>query len=196
MSLDEVYRHLREYRDELVPPPGFAQPEISGGQILMMTSPSRAHDLNALRIRRQLDSQLTGDLVAVNLGDVEDVSLGKLRRPDVLVVPESAFEADSSAEDARGIDPHVARLVVEIVSPTSPENDYEGKLRDYPAMGVPHYLIVDPRQGACVHHWHIGVRNGVPVYEGTAPYTFGDKITLGEWTLDTSELRRYRPESA
>ncbi|MFI0740042.1 Uma2 family endonuclease [Streptomyces sp. NPDC021100] len=179
-----------------MPPPGFAPPEISGGQIIMMMGPPRTHGLNALRIRRQLDPQLTGDLVAVNLGDVEDVTLGKLRRPDVLVVPESAFEADGSAEDARGIDPHAARLAVEIVSATNPENDYEGKLRDYPAMGMPHYLIVDPRRGTCVHHWHIGVHDGAPVYEGTAPYAFGDKITIGEWTLDTGELRRYRPESA
>jgi Uma2 family endonuclease len=38
-------------------------------------------------------------------------------------------------------------LAVEVVFPSSPGTDYEDKSRDYPAMGIPHYLIVDPRDG-------------------------------------------------
>ncbi|MFJ8041764.1 Uma2 family endonuclease [Kitasatospora sp. NPDC096147] len=37
----------------------------------------------------------------------------------------------------------LALIAVEIVSPSSPENDWVGKLRDYPLMGIPLYLLVD-----------------------------------------------------
>ncbi|MEZ0065387.1 Uma2 family endonuclease [Streptacidiphilus sp. MAP12-20] len=194
-TTDEVYRRLREYRDELTLPSGFAWPEISAGQILMMMSPSTAHDFNAIRLRRQLDVQLTAGLLAATTGDVEDIGHGVLRRPDVFVYPEAEFEAAAERGDA-ALDPHAILLAIEIVSPSNPENDYEGKMRDYPAMGIPHYLIVDPRNGTCVHHWAISVKNGVPTYEGTAPYVFGDKITIAEWTLDTGELRRYKKAAA
>ncbi|WP_097235453.1 Uma2 family endonuclease [Streptomyces sp. 1331.2] len=39
-----------------------------------------------------------------------------------------------------------ALIAIEIVSPSNPENDWTGKVRDYPRMGFPLYLIVDPRQ--------------------------------------------------
>ena len=186
----EIYRHLREHRDELTPPPGFAWPEISDGQILMMMSPSAGHDLNALLLSRQLSAQISTDLLAATIADFEDVALGKLRRPDVFVYPEDEFIAAADRGDA-GLDPRAMLLAIEIVSPSNPENDYEGKLRDYPAMGIPHYLIVDPRDGTCTHHWAISRRSGAPRYEGTAPYVFGDRITIGDWTLDTGQLRRY-----
>lgn len=187
---EEAYRHLRNHRDELTPPPGFAWAEISNGQILSMVSPSAAHDLNALVLRRQLDEQLAPGLLAATSGDVEDVRRGTLRRPDVFVIAEDDFVA-AAERGASGLDPRALLLAVEIVSPGNPENDYEGKVRDYPAMGIPHYLIVDPRDGTCVHHWSITRTAGHAAYAGTAPYAFGDRLTIGPWTLDTAKLRRY-----
>ncbi|WP_042364345.1 Uma2 family endonuclease [Streptacidiphilus neutrinimicus] len=185
----EIYRHLREYRDALTQEPHFALPEISGGQILMMMSPSPRHDLNALRIQQQLLAQLEGGLVAATLGDVEDENLGVLRRPDVIVVPEAAFDTSDSA-----LDPAEILLAVEIVSPNNPENDYQGKLRDYPAMGIPHYVIIDPRDGTAHHYWKPVAKGGRAVYEAHVPYVFGDVIKVDEWTIDTGALRRYAPE--
>lgn len=95
----EIYRRLREYRDTLTAEPHFTWPEISGGQILMMMSPSPRHDLNASRVRRQLQPQLADGLLAETLGDVEDENLGVLRRPDVIVVPEAAFDTSDPALD-------------------------------------------------------------------------------------------------
>jgi Uma2 family endonuclease len=189
----EIYRHLRELRDHMVPIPGTTWGEISDGQIIMMMSPSRPHDRNAIRLRDQLTRQLTADLVATTSSDVEDIALGKLRRPDVLVLPDAAFDAETPEEESLGIDPRQVLLAVEIVSRSNPENDYHAKLRDYPAMGIPHYLIVDPRDGTCVHHWQLGTEDGTPVYAARLPYVFGDKVTVGEWTLDTGELQRYKP---
>jgi Uma2 family endonuclease len=40
----------------------------------------------------------------------------------------------------------LALIAVKVVSPSNPENDWAGKLRDYPVMGIPVYLIVDAQQ--------------------------------------------------
>jgi Uma2 family endonuclease len=138
---EEIYRRLREFRDALDQPEGFAAPEISAGTIIMTMSPSPRHDRIAVNIGRQLRPRLAEGLIAEPVGDLEDAGLGVLRRPDALVMAEAAYDAPT------GIDPREVRLAVEIVSPGNPSNDYSGKLRDYPAMGIPDYLIVDPRDG-------------------------------------------------
>ena len=187
-TTEEIYRHLREFRDELQPPPGFGWAEISDGQLIMMMSPSPRHDLVALDIAEQLRPQLPPGIVAATSGDVADEHHGKLRRPDVLILPRTAFDTD---EDA--IDPRELLAAIEVVSPANPENDYRDKARDYPVMGIPHYLIVDPRNGTCLHYWAITTHNGTAQYDAKVPYAFGDKIPIGDWTLDTSKLTRYRP---
>ncbi|MEZ0069071.1 hypothetical protein ABIA32_005114 [Streptacidiphilus sp. MAP12-20] len=58
-----------------------------------------------------------------------------------------------------------------------------------------HYLIVDPRDGTCVHFWAIVERDGNPVYDARVPYVFGDKIPVGDWIIDTAELPRYDREA-
>ncbi|MFF1792433.1 Uma2 family endonuclease [Kitasatospora sp. NPDC058243] len=40
----------------------------------------------------------------------------------------------------------LAAIAVELVSPSNPENDWVGKVRDYPLMGIPLYLLVDARE--------------------------------------------------
>lgn len=187
-TTEEIYRHLREFRDELETRPGFGWAEISNGQLIMMMSPSPRHDLVALDIAEQLRPQLSPGVVAATSGDVADEHKGKLRRPDVLVLPRAAFDTDDDA-----IDPRELLAAIEVVSPSNPENDYQGKLRDYPVMGIPHYLIVDPRNGTCVHYWAITDEGGTARYDARVPYVFGDRIHLGEWTIDTATLIRYRP---
>jgi prolyl-tRNA synthetase len=99
---------------------------------------------------------------------------------------------DEEAMDVPGaVDATAVQLAVEIVSPSNPENDYEGKLRDHPIMGIPHYLIIDPRDGTAHHHWKIATESGHASYTAHVPYVFGDKITVGDWVIDSGELRRY-----
>ncbi|ARZ65782.1 Uma2 family endonuclease [Streptomyces sp. HU2014] len=186
----EIYRHLRALVEHFTPPAPFSpHVEISDGQLVMMMSPAGRHDLAALRIERQLQPQLPAGVVATTSGDIEEADLGQLRRPDVLVLPEAAMDTDDA------ISPHALLAAVEIVSLSNPENDYDSKLRHYPQLGIPHYLIVDPRDGTCVHYWAIGDKGGTPVYEGRAPYVFGDKIPFGDWVIDTAELPRYSRSS-
>ncbi|MGW0916622.1 hypothetical protein ACWD1Z_33585 [Streptomyces sp. NPDC002784] len=58
-------------------------------------------------------------------------------------------------------------------------------------MGVPHYLIVDPRDGSAVHYWAPAQRSGEPAYDNRQHYTFGDTITVAGWKIDTAGLTRY-----
>ncbi|MFC7217226.1 Uma2 family endonuclease [Streptomyces polyrhachis] len=186
MSEQSVYRHLREFRDVFDKPAPLAWPEISHGQLLMMMSPKKQHQLVAHRVRVQLEPQLGEALVLMLETDMEDAALGVLRIPDLVVIDEEEAVAENDS-----IDPRRSHLVIEIVSRSNPDNDYEGKLRDYPAMGVPHYLIIDPRDGTAVHHWAPTRRTGTPTYDNRQHHTFGDTITVGEWKLDTTGLPRY-----
>lgn len=185
-SKEQVYRHLQEYAEQLNPPAQYSgRYEISGGQILMMMSPAGRHERAAWLLAHRLQPQLAEGLIAHTGGDVENAALGILRRPDLVVLPFAATDTDG-AFPAEAVE-----LAVEIVSPSNPENDYEGKLRDYPLMGIPHYLIVDPRDGTAHHHWQPADKAGRAVYENHVAYAFGDTIPVGEWRVETDGLPRY-----
>jgi Uma2 family endonuclease len=189
MTEQAIYRHLRELREHFTPPPGFTYPEISDGTFIMMMSPRPRHQLTAVDVRDQLAAQLPDGMVVAEATDTDDESLGTLRIPDVLVVPRAAMETDDPL-DAREI-----VLAVEIVSPSNPNNDYHGKSADYPAMGIPHYLIVDPRDGTWTYQWEIGMCEGRPGYENRLHLPYGKTVTLatdlGVWTVETGDLPRY-----
>ncbi|MEU1178954.1 Uma2 family endonuclease [Streptomyces sp. NPDC005820] len=189
MSEQTIYQHLRELREQLTPPPGFTYPEISDGTFVMMMSPRPRHQLTAVYLRDRLSAQLPDGVVAAEATDTDDASLGTLRIPDVLVVPAAAMETDDP------LDPREILLAVEIVSPSNPNNDYKAKAADYPAMGIPHYLIVDPRDGTWTYQWEIGKRCGRPAYENRLHLPYGKTIDivteLGTWTVETGDLPRY-----
>ncbi|MFJ4093558.1 Uma2 family endonuclease [Kitasatospora sp. NPDC089913] len=183
MSIDPaVYARLREIADQLPQIPGIGKIEIADGEIVMMMSPVRKHELAVLRIARQLNAQVPlthPGHVAHPGADLEDVGLGRLRNPDLMVFSEKALESDQPA-----LLPHEVLLVVEIVSKSNPDNDYHAKVRDYAAMGIPLYLLVDPRKGT-------GIVHDEPGYTRRKEFAFGDTITVGPWTLDTGGLLTY-----
>ncbi|WP_306320471.1 MULTISPECIES: Uma2 family endonuclease [unclassified Streptomyces] len=184
-----LYRQLRDRRNRLTPPPGLAWPEISDGKIVMMMSPRPRHQLTATRVRDQLSGQLTPELGVFEATDTDDEELGKLRIPDLHVCAYAAMETDDP------LDPREIALAIEIVSPSNPENDYEDKARDYPAMGIPHYLILDPRDGTWTYQWEIGRLAGRPAYENRLHLPYGKHVTVtteyGTWTIATDGLPRY-----
>lgn len=190
MTEQAVYRHLRELRDHFTPPAGFTYPEISAGTFLMTMSPRRRHQVTASDITRQLDPQLPEGICAFEATDTDDSTLGKLRIPDLIVTSREAMLTDGP------LNPHEISLAIEIVSPSNPENDYEAKSRDYPAMGIEHYLILDPRDGTWTYQWAIDTCGGRPGYGNRLhkqPYGTPLAITteLGTWKLDTSGLPLY-----
>ncbi|MEY9847937.1 Uma2 family endonuclease [Streptacidiphilus sp. MAP5-3] len=104
-----------------------------------------------------------------------------------MVVPESEVDSVGSRVSSR-----IVLLAAEVVSPSNPRNALEVKARDYPAMGVPLYLIVDPRKGDGIvysepSHGPDGIR-----YRKAVPFAFGDRIAVGPWSVDTSGLRLYQ----
>ncbi len=183
MSTDPAtYARLREIADQLPQVPGIGKIEIADGEIVMMMSPVKRHELAVLRIARQLNAQLPQThpgYVAHPGADLEDAGLGRLRNPDLMVFPEETLDSEG-----RAVLPHQVLLVMEVVSKSNPSNDYEDKVSDYATMGIPHYLLVDPRDGT-------GIVHSTPHYASREKFAFGDTITVGPWSIDTSVLRTY-----
>ncbi len=155
------------------------------GPVLAMVSPSKRHAGTVRRIRTQLDEQLLtthpGHSCA-NGPEIEHPALGRMRRPDAVVIPEDVLDEEGLAVDAARV-----LAVVEIVSPSGPAHEYGEKLAEYPAMGIAHYVIVDPRTGTIeVHSDPCKGR-----YLQKDPYIFGDSVPVGPWTVETRAFRRY-----
>lgn len=155
------------------------------GPILAMMCPSKRHEGTIRRIRNQLNGQLPSTHpghVCENGPEIEHPAIGRMRRPDAVVIPEAVLDEEGLAVDATQV-----LAAVEIVSPSNARTDYDEKLADYPAMGIPFYLIVDPRTGTIeVHSDPCKGR-----YTGKEPYIFGDRVPFGPWVVETSEFRRY-----
>ncbi len=155
------------------------------GPILAMMCPSKRHEGAVRRIRNQLNEQLPSThpgYVCENGPEIEHPAIGRMRRPDAVVIRESALDEEGLAVDATQV-----LAAVEIVSPSNPGNDYDDKLADYPAMGIPYYLIVDPRTGTIQVHTEPCKGR----YSRMQPYIFGDSVPFGPWKVETSEFRRY-----
>jgi Uma2 family endonuclease len=155
------------------------------GPILAMMCPSKRHEGTVRRICKQLDEQLLTShpgYICANGPEIEHPALGRMRRPDAVVIPEDVLDEEGLAVDATQV-----LAVIEIVSPSNPDNDYGEKLTEYPAMGIAHYMIVDPRTGTIeVHSDPCRGR-----YSRKDPYIFGDKVPFGAWTVETAAFRRY-----
>ncbi|WP_437075112.1 Uma2 family endonuclease [Streptomyces sp. enrichment culture] len=155
------------------------------GPILAMMCPSKRHEGTVRRICRQLDEQLAHThpgYICASGPEIEHPAIGRMRLPDAIVIPEAVLDEEGLAVDATQV-----LAVVEIVSPSNPTNDYVDKLADYPAMGIAHYLIVDPRTGTIeVHSEPCKGR-----YTRKDAYIYGDRVPFGPWTVETSEFRRY-----
>lgn len=155
------------------------------GPILAMMCPSKRHEGTLHRIREQLNRQVPAThpgYVCATGPEIEHPALGRMRLPDAVVIPLEVLDEEGIAVDATQV-----LAAVEIVSPSNPNNDYVEKLDDYPAMGIGHYMIVDPRTGTI--EVHSEPCNGR--YTRKEPYIFGDAVPFGPWTVDTSEFRRY-----
>ncbi|MER6123152.1 Uma2 family endonuclease [Streptomyces sp. NPDC001795] len=155
------------------------------GPFLAMTVPSKRHQGTVRRIRDQLNMQLPTThpgYICANGPEIEHPSIGRMRRPDAVVIPEHVLDEEGLAVDAAEV-----LAVVEIASPSNPDNDYGEKLTEYPAIGIAHYMIVDPRTGTVeVHSDPCKDR-----YTRKGPYIFGDSVPFGPWTVETSAFRRY-----
>jgi Uma2 family endonuclease len=179
------YQHLRDRADRLLAASsgGPWRLEISGGRIIVVTSPVGRHLGLVRAVRQQLEAQLPGTrpgFLADGGVDLEDAALGVRRVPDLMVFHQDLLQRDEPAT------PNDVLLVCEVV-PADPGSGLEGKLRDYAAMGIAHYLVVDPRHG--VTHAHAGPAG--PPYATQRQYPFGAPVDIGPWRIDTRGFSRY-----
>ncbi|MGW4807724.1 Uma2 family endonuclease [Kitasatospora sp. NPDC004272] len=167
--MTDDYPTLRAIADALPAVPDLRAPEIADGTVHLALAPGPQHGAAVELARRQLAAQLTPPGRVIPDAPLEAPPLGLLRRPDLAVLPAPA---------ARPL------LAVEVVAPHFPEFDHRPRARDYAAMGVPLYLLVDPRLGT-------GIVHSEPGYTDRRNFAFGDTITVGPWKLDTGVLRTY-----
>ncbi|WP_406725652.1 Uma2 family endonuclease [Streptomyces sp. GD-15H] len=156
-----------------------------------MMSPSGRHELTTLRLRKRLEKVMPEELVAhTGEPDVEDEPEGVMRRPDVMVIAEEDMDIEGSF-DARTL-----IAAIEVVSRSNPRNDWVGKMRDYPLLGIPVYAIFDPRTGSGAVLTDIHPTPDGPRYATRKDFVYGEDVTIGEWTIATSGLPRYRDGGA
>lgn len=152
-----------------------------------MTSPVRPHELTVLRLRKRLEKVMPEEIVAhTGEPDVEGEHEGIMRRPDVMVIAEEDMEGDGM------FDPRTLFAAVEIVSRSNPDNDWIGKTRDYPLLGIPVYAIFDPRTGTGAVLTDIHPTPEGPRYATRKDFVYGEDVTIAEWTIPTDGLPRYR----
>ncbi|WP_370150139.1 Uma2 family endonuclease [Streptacidiphilus sp. EB129] len=159
--------------------------EFSGDIVIMQASPSAIHQRNLSNIRRQFDAHVPDGYIATENSDLESPAISKLRNPDLTYLPEEAMTTTDSALPAE-----LALIAVEIVSPSNPENDWEGKVRDYPLMHIPLYLLVDARKKTVTLLSE--PENGR--YRLREDAAFGETVHIPApfgFTLDTSRLLPY-----
>ncbi|WP_158754743.1 Uma2 family endonuclease [Streptomyces sp. NRRL F-2580] len=162
--------------------------QTTDGQIfLTMMSPTAPHGLNVVRLRRQVEAQ-TPEVMALNYTNMGDPQTGLTKDPDLMVIAEEDTDDTAKVVNSRDV-----LMVVEVVSRTNSLTDIRDKLHDYPRMGVPLYVVVDPRKDkktVTVHSDPSEGPDGIR-YRKKVPYAFGDTVTVGRWTLDTSSLKSY-----
>lgn len=107
-----------------------------------LISPGGPHELTAARVSRRLEKVMPDGLFAhTGTPDVEDVYEGVMRHPDIMVIAETDMEVEGA------FDPGTVIAAIEVVSRSNPDNDWVGKMRDYPLLGIPLCVLFDPRTG-------------------------------------------------
>lgn len=114
--------------------------ELSGDTIVMQASPSILHQRNLAVVQRQFDAHCPQGYFPSGNSDVAAMEVSKVRNPDLTYIPDDLVD-----QPEHDVPASVVLVAVEMVSPGNPENDWVSKLRDYPVMGIPLYLIVDAR---------------------------------------------------
>ncbi|WP_371654193.1 MULTISPECIES: Uma2 family endonuclease [unclassified Streptomyces] len=181
-----LYRAMREFlqsMDDTIP----GKFEITKeGIVHDMMSPSRPHELTALHLRKRLEKVMPEELVAhTGAPDVEDEPESILRLPDIIMIALADMEGQDS------FDPRTLIAAIEVVSRSNPDNDWVGKVKDYPLLGIPVYAIFDPRTGTGAVLTDIHPTPDGPRYATRKDFVYGEDVTIADWTIPTDGLPRY-----
>ena len=128
-----------DYDDYAGIPPDRNRYEIIDGELYVTPAPSPAHQRMSKRLQRQLEAYFE----ARGLGEVFDAPIDLILGQHDVVQPDLVVVGSPTQISARGIE-GVPLLVVELVSPSSRNQDRVTKARRYAELGVAHYWIGDP----------------------------------------------------
>lgn len=113
--------------------------ELIGGSIVVNPAPRPRHQIALLGLARLLDDACPTDHTVLVAPVDLDLPGGQRVEPDLLVVPHA------SIGELRVTLPVL--LVVELVSPSTAKLDLSIKPVAYAEAGVPHYWLLDTREG-------------------------------------------------
>ncbi len=135
--------------------------ELEDGWLTEVAAGAR-HNWIARTLSRVIESAAHDAAVVVLEGGEWEVSTPNgVRKPDILVIPREIARAAVLDEAPKLIPGTELLLAVEVVSPGSgsERTDRVRKVREYAALGIPQYWIVE-------HHPHIRVHRSVLAAEG------------------------------
>lgn len=180
------YQRMRDVAEQLQDSvPGKLEITLEG-IVHDSASPGGPHELTAARISRRLEKVMPEGLLAhTGTPDVEDIARGVLRHPDVMVIAEKDMEVEGP------FDPRSLLVAIEVVSRSNPDNDWVGKMRDYPLLGIPVYAVFDPRTGEGAVLSDIHPTASGPRYATRKDFVYGEDVAIGGWTISTENLPRY-----
>ncbi|MBB5925047.1 MULTISPECIES: Uma2 family endonuclease [Streptomyces] len=178
-AVDE--RGMTKYFEELQPPEGI-KVELLRGEIVMMASPDLVHNMIVEDVLDQIPRKRWSRLQTQDVDILDEASEPV---PDLVVL-----EREARPASGRLLPSSLIMMVVEVVSKTSVQRDYEIKRSIYAAGKVPVYLIVDPVMAQCVLLTR-PVGNGDNAdYQRQQVTKFGAPLPLEELglELDTTEF--------
>jgi Uma2 family endonuclease len=142
------------------------------GTIEATMTPRSRHNALIMKLALWLAPHFPGadDRLQQDTGvEVHQDGLTGYRRPDLMLF------AKEPPEDAVYLDPSLVVLVVEVVSRATKAIDFEKKVVEYAASGIPHYWIVDAKENVWLHRLDPQTRRYRP-YD-TSVIAFADLIT-------------------
>lgn len=173
---------LVAFFEDLEVPEGY-KAELLRGEIVMMAGPDLVHNRIVLRVLRQIPDQKWDCL---QTQDIDLLSETSEPQPDLVVL-----HRDAGPEAGRLLPSEVVTLLVEVVSRTSVERDYDIKRCVYAAGKVPAYLIIDPVMAQCVLFTEPTGTGKNADYAVRRITKFGDPVPIDLLgiELDTSEFQ-------
>ncbi|WP_329623334.1 Uma2 family endonuclease [Streptomyces sp. NBC_01255] len=152
-----------------VPLPRGYRVEITDGKIIMTPQGEQQWRV-ILRTAPQIEQQLAGhgDILSDVMIDFPSSQFG--------YAPDLAIIAPGSERNSRGrFEWHSLEAVIEVVSMSTRDNDFDKKLRMYAECAIPLYVIVDPSDNTCTIHSN-PTRTGV--YVDQEQIAFGEDLLL------------------
>lgn len=121
--------------------------ELEDGWLIEL-SPSATHNWAAMQVQDIIKAAATDAKATIFVaggGEWEISTPGGIRKPDVFVVPRSVARASIVERNPVVIPGREVLLVIEVISPGSASEraDRVRKLKEYAALGIPQYWLVE-----------------------------------------------------